>query len=838
MFELLRKHSFRSRTAAAERRHNLHDSPGQRPPAYWVRTLASAVLGTTLSLAAWLVTSHWEDRVAELEFTGRASNLASTLQTGLNEYLAKIVALRALFEASDNKVTRQEFQNFADRILQNQPAILSVSWIPRVSRDDRLAHEEAAVRNGISNYRIRKVSSDGSLVTSPEESEYFPVYYTTERHRADAIYGLDLGDGGMREDTLARARDTDDLAASRSLVLQTGAGDRRGFFVVLPLYKHGAEYRTLEERQANLTGFVQGVFKIDVMVDTILSGITSPVNFFVYPSGTGTLAEPLHVRIAGSWRGHVATRPPADGRFWAGQVKVADLRWTLVAVPSAARTPSGHLSAWILLGAGLVVTAIGSAFAWSSGRHSWRLIEANRRTSELALTDVLTGLANRRAFCERLQTLYSGAGRNAVSVLYVDLDDFKDVNDTLGHSTGDMLLRQAARRLRNTVEANDLVARFGGDEFAILRCGSIDRTALMRLASEIVTALAAEYDVDGNTIRITASVGIACSSHEAAGPEAILMQADLALYRAKEDGRNCFRFHDSALDQKLRERVMIGDELRTGIARGELRLHYQPQVEITTGRLIGLEALVRWQHPTRDPVPPSVFIPIAEKTGAIIPLGAWVFEEACRQLAAWCAEGIAPKTLAVNLSAIQFRHPNLESEFGETVARYGIPAGILEVELTETVLMDTTSQQRDLVERLKSLGLKIAIDDFGTGYSSLNYLAAYPVDRLKIAQQLVFGVTVDLKHDLVVKAAVRLAHELGIEVIAEGVETQTQARFLVEAGCQCAQGFFFSPPLSAGATTALLRQGGLNHYSPAKATGAPVPESPPPHSLIQSANGA
>jgi diguanylate cyclase (GGDEF)-like protein len=805
----------RADAPGAQQREQRNHLRGQFP-AHVTRVVATAVMGVTLSVCAWLVASHWENRVAELEFSARANNIASTLQTGLNEYLAKIVALRALFEASDH-VTRDEFQSFADRILQSQPAILSMSWIPRVSREDQAEHERAAIQDGIANYRIRSVTPDGSLVTSGEDSEYFPVYYTTEKQHADAIYGLDLGDGGMREETLKRARDSNRLAASSSLLLQTGLGDRRGFFVLLPLYKRGSHYQTIEERRANLIGFVQGVFKIDVMVDTILSGIKSPLDFFIYPSSIGSGATPLHIRTTGPR----PARPdsidvPGTRLRWSGDVKVADIRWTLMAVPSVGRSAFVHLSAWILLGAGLLVTVFGVALVWSSGRYSRRLLQSNRKVSELALTDLLTGLPNRRAFFDRLSASFSATAGSSVSVLFIDLDDFKDVNDTLGHSTGDKLLRQAAQRLQASIEETDMVARFGGDEFAILRIAPIDRTQIGMLAATIVDVLAGRYRVDGNEIHITASVGVTCSSHDVAGPETVMMQADLALYRAKEDGRNCFRFHDWALDEKFRERVTIGDELRVGIERGELRLHYQPQVEIPSGRLTGLEALVRWHHPKRGLIPPSVFIPIAEKTGAIIPLGRWVFEEACRQLSAWRAEGIAPQTLAVNLSAIQCRQANLEKEFREIMTRYAVDPGVLEVELTESVLMDNNPQQRDIIERLKSLGLKVAIDDFGTGYSSLNYLAAYPVDRLKIAQELVFRVTMDLKHDLVVKAAVRLAHELGIEVIAEGVETEAQARFLVAAECKYAQGYFFNPPLAADATTALLRQGRVNLFAGAK----------------------
>ena len=796
--------------AALDRLSALRARIGRDPATDLRRTVIVAVAGATLSVGAALVVAHWESRVAEVAFNSRANNIATTLQTGLNEYLSKTFALRALFEASEHGISRVEFQVFADRLLKSQPAILSVSWIPRVPRGDRTAHEQAAVKSGIADYRIRSISPDGTIAVSPEEDEYFPVTYTSERRHPDAIYGLDLGDGGMRENTLERARDSNELAASKSLVLQTGTGDRRGFFVVLPLYKSHAPHDTVEARRANLIGFVQGVFKIDLMVDTILSGIRSPLDFVIYPSAIELSTAPLLVRSARS-AGPAGTPGTADlapfapaGLHWIGEVKVADLRWKLAAVPSIFSSAFSYASSLVLLGAGLLLTAVSSAFVWSSARQSMRLLRAHDKVSELARSDALTAIPNRRAFVERLKAVCQ-AGQ-PVSVFYIDLDHFKDINDTLGHSTGDRLLQLASERLRQAIRENDMVARFGGDEFAILQVGAVDGAQVSSFAARLIETLAKIYHIGGNDITSTGTIGVTCSSNKASEPEALMIQADTALYRAKEDGRACFRLYNEVLHEKFRERVTISDGIRRAIDHGELRLHYQPQVEIASGKLVGLEALVRWHHPLRGLVSPSVFIPIAEQTGAIIPLGYWVFEEACRQFREWSEEGIAPPTLAVNLSAIQCRHAGIESEFRDIMARYAVPPGRLEVELTESVLMDTSVQQHDVIERFKAIGLKIAIDDFGTGYSSLNYLAEYPVDRLKIAQELVFGVTKYLRHELVVKSAIRLAHELGTEVIAEGVETDAQARFLMAAKCEFAQGYLFSPPLDASAAATLLRK--------------------------------
>src|SRR3984893_10406645 len=288
----------------------------------------------------------------------------------------------------------------------------------------------------------------------------------------------------------------------------------------------------------------------------------------------------------------------------------------------------------------------------------------------------------------------------------------------------------------------------------------------------------------------------------------MMMQADLALYRAKGDGRNCFRFHTGQLDQEVHLRVTLAEELRLAIGGTELELYYQPLVEINSRRIVGLEALVRWNHPTRGLIMPSIFIPIAERTGAIVPLGHWVFEEASLQLKHWLDQGIAPQVVAVNVSGVQFKKGgDLELDIAASLARWNIESDNIEVELPEIVLMEMTQKHGDALERLRKLGVRIAIDDFGTGYSSLKYLTIYPVNRLKIAQELVVRATTDARNATVVRAAIRLAQELGIEVIAEGVETEAQATFLFSAGGAYAQGYYFSSSLNAKRATELLRQG-------------------------------
>lgn len=433
---------------------------------------------------------------------------------------------------------------------------------------------------------------------------------------------------------------------------------------------------------------------------------------------------------------------------------------------------------------------------------------AAEKIATLARTDSLTGLANRAAFLERLNLEFARAKRGGgqFAVHYLDLDHFKDVNDTLGHPIGDKLLRAVAERLTSCVRETDLVARFGGDEFAVLQDDIEDIVNVETLAAKIGEVISALYAIDGNQVHTTASIGIVPYGSDMIGVDAMMMKADLALYRAKNDGRNQFRFHVAELDEQTQERMVIGEELRHAIKRGELELYYQPQVELVSGSIVGLEALIRWNHPKRGMMLPAAFIPIAETTGSIVPIGEWVIEHACQQIRAWNDLGIAPSTIAVNLSGAQFKLASqLDQIVAENIARYNISPARLELELTESVLVETTQRYGEAFKRLQQIGVRLAIDDFGTGYSSLDYLRLFHVSRLKIDRRFINDVTTSADDAAIVRATIGLARELGIEVVAEGVETAGQRDFLITAACKLAQGYYFGKPVPAAEASELLR---------------------------------
>jgi diguanylate cyclase (GGDEF)-like protein len=435
-------------------------------------------------------------------------------------------------------------------------------------------------------------------------------------------------------------------------------------------------------------------------------------------------------------------------------------------------------------------------------------VSAAEKIAELARTDSVTGLPNRAAFLERLDLAVARARRGAgpFAVLYLDLDQFKDVNDTLGHAVGDALLQAVGDRLKSCVRETDLVARFGGDEFAVLQDEMTDVASAEHLATKIGEAIAAPYLIGGNQVHTTVSIGVVPYTDDVGDVESMMMKADLALYRAKDAGRNQFRFHDAELDRQVHERVQIGNDLHRAIERDEFELYYQPQVDLVSGRTVGLEALIRWNHPTRGPLMPSTFIPIAESNGSILPIGEWAVERASRQFRLWRDQGIAPPVIAVNISAAQFKVTgDLDRIVTEGLARYDLAANQLELELTESVLMETTQKHREAFERLRRIGVRLAIDDFGTGYSSLDYLRSFHVSRLKIDRRFIHDMTINPDDATIVRATISLGRELGIEVLAEGIETAEQQAFLISAGCKVAQGNYFGEPMPVDRASAWLQ---------------------------------
>jgi diguanylate cyclase (GGDEF)-like protein/PAS domain S-box-containing protein len=441
----------------------------------------------------------------------------------------------------------------------------------------------------------------------------------------------------------------------------------------------------------------------------------------------------------------------------------------------------------------------------------WDITErkkAEETILQMACYDPLTGLLNRRVFVDELERAIDQTSRSYgyLAVLYLDLDHFKDINDILGHRVGDLLLAEVSRRLQAQVRKSDTVARFGGDEFAVIMSELADPEDAAVLSQKLLQVLDEPCLIQGNEIRAGTSIGIATYGADSPDAESLITHADVALYRAKAEGRGTFRFFTDAMDREVKARVSLAAELRTAISGHELELHYQPEVELETGDIVGVEALVRWNHPDKGLIGPHDFIVAAERAGLIIDLGRWVMREACRQTKIWMDMQVAPTFMAINISALQFKTPGeLENDVAAVLAEFGLPPDKLELELTETVLMDASRRNSETLHRLRDRGVRIAIDDFGTGYSSLDYLRCFHVDRIKIAQNFVSDLETVQGNQAIVRAALGLARELGLKVVAEGIETREQLDLLKSWGCQEGQGYYFARPLSAEHVTQLLR---------------------------------
>ncbi|MEO8037977.1 MAG: EAL domain-containing protein [Betaproteobacteria bacterium] len=440
----------------------------------------------------------------------------------------------------------------------------------------------------------------------------------------------------------------------------------------------------------------------------------------------------------------------------------------------------------------------------------------NERLLEyLATHDHLTGLPNRTLLSEHMRLALSRAGRvgHGVGVLFVDLDRFKNVNDTLGHDAGDRLLKAVAERFKSNVRGMDMVARLGGDEFVILMDDLKEVQEAAILARKLLAVLADPFVVDGHDLYVTASLGLAVAPEDGLDPASLLKHADIAMYRAKAQGKNNFQFFSAEATLASFERLMLENALRKAVERDEFVLHFQPIVDLLTGRTDSVEALLRWRHPDLGLVSPAKFIPLAEETGLIVPIGAWVLEEACRQVASLSARGIADLRVAVNLSPRQFRERDLAETVERALAKSGLPPTRLGLEVTESSMMENPESAAQTLERLRAMGVKISIDDFGTGYSSLSFLRRFPIDTLKVDQSFIRDIVIDDDDASITRAVIAMGRSLRLDIVAEGVETASQLTILRAEGCHKAQGFYFSRPLEIEALASWLEAGGALNVS-------------------------
>ncbi len=475
-----------------------------------------------------------------------------------------------------------------------------------------------------------------------------------------------------------------------------------------------------------------------------------------------------------------------------------------VALAASGKAREDHAMArrWIYVLSGIALLA-GGLVTMSVLFYASR---ASRERERLATQDPLTGLPNRMMFMDRLEQALIRARRNAtlVGVLFVDLDRFKRVNDTLGHAIGDQLICEMARRLRSTVRADDIVARLGGDEFVVVISDISEVRHILQVVEKMLAAVAAPYQIAERELFCSCSTGISVYPHDGDDADSLLKNADTAMYHAKNSGRNRFQLYDAAMNAMAGERLQLETDLHHALERNEFVYYYQPQVSLESGRVLGVEALIRWNHPDKGLLGPGAFLDMLEETDEIISVGRRLMEMACRQAASWHIAGFTELELAINLSSKEFWHPELIPSIQFALAESGLPPVALQFELTESIFMEDVDTAVRRILELKALGVSVAVDDFGTGYSSLAHLKRFPVDVLKIDRYFVKDIEHDPVNKALVSAILTLSQDLSLKNVAEGIETQAQLECLRTLGCQIVQGYLISQPVPAGQITTML----------------------------------
>jgi diguanylate cyclase (GGDEF)-like protein len=755
-------------------------------------------IGLLLSLAAAGAVAKWEDRVSKIEFESAAETEAIVMQNGMNEYISRLVALRTLFESANEEITRSEFETFSTRLFDHHPGMLRIAWLPRINRKERAEYEAAAIADGVSGYRIKSFAPAGGIVTSPQRDEYFPVFYSTQP-KTSVVYGLDYSTASDRWSAIERARDNDRIAALRTRLYEPKEGSRLpNVMVVVPVYAKGTSRETVADRRRNLEGVVVGIFDLPLLLKAIraTTAASSAISVNVYPPFTAqivSLAQSFP-DFSSATTAPLSMRDIAKSVHWKGVLRIGDTDWQLRAVPAAGGPRvAAYDRALTVLAVGLLLTGFLAVYLVLASRNSRRLALANRRVLELAQTDILTGLPNRAFFLSRLNEANRQIYETGLtfSILMLDLDRFKNVNDSLGHGAGDMLLRQVAQRLKSALRAGDVLARLGGDEFAVIQEGCDDqRLGAIELAGRIAKLVTEPFLLPGHRVEIGTSIGIAVAPEHGGDQEELLKKADMALYRSKSLGRNCYTVYDEAMSAELEARSTLEGDLRDAIARCQLEVHYQPFVEVASGERRGFEALVRWRHPSRGLIPPDQFIPLAEDTGLVVPLGEFVLRRACADAAGWPSD----TRVAVNLSPVQFKEADLFDMICSALRDSGLPPQRLEIEITESVLLERGAENHAFMERLKGIGVELALDDFGTGYSSLSYLTAFPFDKIKIDKSFIRNLIPRPRSAAIISSVVTLARGLDMSVTAEGVETHEQFERLKALGVNFAQGYLLGRP--------------------------------------------
>ncbi len=773
------------------------------------RQLAIAYLAFAVGLLATLVAWHFSRQhaleSAREKFNQEVYSSRAAIMLRMQSYEQILRGGVGLFTASID-VNRDAWRRYVNslRVQQVYPGIQGIGYAPLIAHADKVFHVAALWRDGFPSYEI---------YPRGERKFYTPVLFREPFSGLNRrALGFDMFSEPIRRKAMELARDTGSAALTSKvrLVVEDETQSPASIIMFLPLYEHNTAPITIDSRRAALKGYVYAPFRVSELIEATLGDRLAEIGLDLELFDSVALAKETLLYDRDS-QPHFA-----DAKFNPlfsihQTLEMGGQTWTLAlrTLPSF-ENAIDRTNSWLILGGGMLLSALLFGFLNSfatqhanvHGRASQLtqdLLQSEERFRHLAHHDPLTGLPNRVLLQDQGARALARARRNKnhIGILFIDLDRFKTINDSLGHSVGDALLREVADRIRLTVRDFDTVARMGGDEFVVLLSDLVDPAAAGSVAQHVLESLAKVTIIDGQHLHITPSIGISLFPGDANDFDELLKHADAAMYLAKENGRNGYQFFTSEINTLAHGRLAVETGLRHALAYDEFELHYQPQVALATGAIVGAEVLLRWRHPLRGLVGPDEFIPIAEDTGLIVPIGEWVLRTACAQYAEWQRQALPPFRLAINLSARQLRQKDLADILRDILTENAIDGNKLELEITETGLMQNTDEAVTALRALRPLGIKLSLDDFGTGYSSLSNLRRFPIDSLKIDRSFIRDISTDPSDAVLVRAMIDLAHSLGMTIVAEGVETLDQLRFLKFHDCNDAQGYFISKPLTA-----------------------------------------
>jgi len=777
----------------------------------WVLAVCAIVLvGVAASVTASLM---WHSSVRARErqtFETSAANVSGTLETLLRRDTDFVKSVRAVLTLEPN-LSASAFDRWLSLLEshQGQPAGFGALIVRSVPAKQLAAFQ--ARRNADPAYRALVGQRAESIAPSGRSH-----YCLLTAGSADLLYDPEVaallqGDwcdptsllGGYQHNGTTRAGFTQAITDSGGYgVYSLTLSSVSSLLIEVAAYRQGVPLKSVAQRRAAVLGWVLGSFDVDSLVSASLAG-AHHLGITLYHENPGL--GPEFIGSAGAGAGHDAFMHDASFR--------TDGTWIVKVTGTAvADGPSANVQALVVLFGGLVATLLLAALVLVLARSRERAIGMVReKTGQLrhqAMHDALTGLPNRILALDRVEQMLARARRQQlpVAALYLDIDDFKDINDSFGHAAGDELLRIVGRRLESVVRGGDTAARLGGDEFVVLVEGSTLDAGAEIVAERLLEVLSQPYEMQGQggrEISVTASVGIAYGLRASA--DELLRDADIALYEAKATGRNRYVLFQSAMQTALQDRLTLQMDLAEALSKHTLFLLYQPTFDLQSEAVIGVEALLRWRHPTRGVLMPADFIPLAESGGLIVPIGRWVLHEACRQAAAWHAQGDS-LGVSVNVSARQLDTDELIDDVRDALRESALNPMSLTLEVTESALMRDPQAAAERLHLLKGLGVRIAIDDFGTGYSSLTYLRQFPADAVKIDRSFINGIATSKKSTALIRTLVQLGKALEIETLAEGIEDQQQLDTLQREQCDQGQGFLFSRPLDVAAVEAFLKR--------------------------------